>query len=211
MELISIGKFAKIIGVTPTTLRRMHESGELIPYHVTKGGTRYYSTDQLKLFTPDTEQHKKVIGYCRVSTPAQKDDLRTQVENVKTYMYAKGYQFEIIEDIGSGINYRKKGLKELLSKISNHEISKVVILYKDRLVRFGYEMIEYLCQINGVEIEIIDNTEYSKEQELTDDLIQIITVFSNRLYGQRSKKTKKLIDEVKANAVIKEDTAETDT
>ena len=102
-------------------------------------------------------------------------------------------------------------MKELLSQINNHEISKVVILYKDRLVRFGYEMIEYLCQMNGVEIEIIDNTEYSKEQELTDDLIQIITVFANRLYGQKSKKTKKLIDEVKANAVSKEDTIETDT
>ncbi len=210
MELISIGKFAKRVGLTPTTLRRMHDTGELIPCHVSKGGTRYYSTEQLDKFLNSNQAEKKVIGYCRVSTPAQKDDLKTQVENVKTYMYARGYQFEIIEDIGSGINYQKKGLKELLSQIDNHEVSKVVILYKDRLVRFGYEMIEYLCQINGVEIEIIDNTEYSKEQELTDDLIQVITVFANRLYGQRSKKTKKLIDGVKANALSKEDTAETD-
>lgn len=211
MELISIGKFAKMVGLTPTTLRRMHDTGELIPCHISKGGTRYYSTEQLDKFLNSNQAEKKVVGYCRVSTPAQKDDLKTQIENVKTYMYVKGYQFEIIEDIGSGINYRKKGLKELLSKINNHEISKIVILYKDRLVRFGYEMIEYLCQINGIEIEIIDNTEYSKEQELTDDLIQIITVFANRLYGQRSKKTKRLIDEVKANAVDKENTAETDT
>lgn len=79
-------------------------------------------------------------------------------------------------------------------------MSTIVILYKDRLIRFGYELLEYLCEINGVNIEIIDNTEQSKEQELTDDLIQIITVFANRLYGQRSKKTKKLIDEVKKNA-----------
>lgn len=211
MKLISIGKFAKLVGLTPTTLRRMHDSGELMPCHISKGGTRYYSTDQLELFINNNQVEKKVIGYCRVSTPSQKDDLKTQVENVKTYMYAKGYQFEIIEDIGSGINYKKKGLQELLSKISNHEISKIVVLYKDRLVRFGYEMIEYLCQINGVEIEIIDNTEQSKEQELTDDLIQIITVFANRLYGQRSKKTKKLIDEVRANACIDKDTTETDT
>ncbi len=210
MELISIGKFAKMVGLTPTTIRRMHETGELVPYHISKGGTRYYSTEQLNKFLNHNQAEKKVIGYCRVSTPAQKDDLKTQVENVKTYMYAKGYQFEIIEDIGSGINYRKKGLKELLSKISNHEISKIVILYKDRLVRFGYEMIEYLCQINSIEIEIVDNTEYSKEQELTDDLIQIITVFANRLYGQRSKKTKKLIDEVKANVTVKKDKAKTD-
>ena len=210
MELISIGKFAKMVGLTPTTIRRMHETGELVPYHISKGGTRYYSTEQLNKFLNHNQAEKKVIGYCRVSTPAQKDDLKTQVENVKTYMYAKGYQFEIIEDIGSGINYRKKGLKELLSKISNHEISKIVILYKDRLVRFGYEMIEYLCQINSIEIEIVDNTEYSKEQELTDDLIQIITVFAGRLYGKGSKKTKKLIDEVKANAVVKKDTTKTD-
>ena len=204
MELISIGKFAKMVGVTTTTLRRMHESGELIPYHVSQGGTRYYSTEQLKMFAPKTEKTKPVIGYCRVSTPSQKDDLETQVANVKSYMYAKGYQFEIIVDIGSGINYTKKGLQQLISKINNKEISKVVVLYKDRLTRFGFELIEYLCNINDVEIEIIDNTSCCKEQELTDDLIQIITVFANRLYGQRSKKTKSLIDEVKKNATCEE-------
>ena len=85
-----------------------------------------------------------------------------------------------------------------------------MILYKDRLVRFGYEMIEYLYQMNGVEIEVIDNTKYSKEPELTDDFIPIITIFANGLYGHRSKKTKKLMDKVKANATDKENTTETD-
>lgn len=207
MELVSIGKFAKMVGVTTTTLRRMHQSGEFIPYHVTKGGTRYYSLEQLKDFSNAPATEKLVVGYCRVSTPAQKDDLQTQVENVKSYMYAKGYKFEIITDVGSGINYKKKGLKELVNKINNHEVSTVVILYKDRLIRFGFELIEYLCEINGVNIEIIDNTEQSKEQELTDDLIQIITVFANRLYGQRSRKTKQLIDEVKRNAESSKDKA----
>lgn len=211
MSLMSIGKFAKLVGVTPTTLRRMHESGELIPHHISEGGTRYYSTDQLKFFTNnDVESVKLVVGYCRVSTTSQKDDLKTQIENVKSYMYAKGYQFEIIEDVGSGINYKKKGLQTLISKICNREISKIVVLYKDRLVRFGYEMLEYLCTIHDVEIEIIDNTECSKEQELTDDLIQIITVFANHLYGQRSKKTKRIIDEVKQNANREEDTTKAD-
>ena len=201
MELISIGKFAKMVGVTPTTLRRMHIRGDLIPHHITKSGTRYYSMEQLKEFSSGLRISEKiVIGYCRVSTPAQKDDLETQVQNVKSYMYAKGYKFEIITDIGSGINYKKKGLLELINKINNHEVSIVVVLYKDRLIRFGFDLLNYLCEINGVKIEIIDNTEYSKEQELTDDLIQIITVFANRLYGQRSKKTKRLIDEIKQNA-----------
>ena len=213
MNLISIGKFAKMVGVTHTTLRRMHESGELVPAHITKGGTRYYSTEQLKQFDIDNKNNSKktVIGYCRVSTPSQKDDLETQISNVKSYMYAKGYSFEIISDIGSGINCKKKGLLELINKINGQEISKVVVLYKDRLIRFGYELIEHLCEINHVELEIIDNTEHSKEQELTDDLIQIITVFANRLYGQRSRKTKKLIDEVKSNASSKENKVNTDS
>lgn len=197
MELISIGKFAKKVGVNVVTLRRMEKKGELLPAHVSSGGTRYYSIEQLSYFGKTTDTNKFVIGYCRVSTPSQKDELVNQVNNVKSYMIAKGYQFEIIEDIGSGINYKKKGLKELIDKINSREISKVVILHKDRLVRFGYELIEYLCDINGVELEVIDHSEKSKEEELTDDLIQIITVFANRLYGQRSKKTKKLIDEVK--------------
>ena len=207
MELVSIGKFAKMVGVTTTTLRRMHQSGDFIPHHVTKGGTRYYSMEQLKEFSNAPKTERLVVGYCRVSTPAQKDDLQKQVENVKSYMYAKGYKFEIITDVGSGIDYKKKGLRQLVNKINNHEVSTVVILYKDRLIHFGYEILEYLCEINGVNIEIIDNTEQSKEQELMDDLIQIITVFANRLYGQRSKKTKRLIDEVKKNAESGKDKA----
>ena len=203
MELLSIGKFAKTVGVTMTTLRRMHQSGELIPAHISNGGTRYYSTEQLKLFQSSNNE-RIVIGYCRVSTPSQKDDLETQVQNVKSYMYAKGYKFDIIKDIGSGINYKKKGLKELINRIENNEVSKVVILYKERLIRFGFELIEYLCEINNVEIEVIDNSECSKEKELTDDLIQVITVFANRLYGQHSKKTKRLINEVRNNADNKE-------
>lgn len=209
MELLSIGKFAKMVGITPTTLRRMQQSGELIPYHISKGGTRYYSLEQLNRFLPKQTVEKPVIGYCRVSTPSQKDDLETQITNVCSYMCAKGYKYEIITDVGSGINYSKKGLQQLLEKICNREISKIVVLYKDRLIRFGFEMIEYLCKLNDVEIEIIDNTAQSKEQELTDDLIQIITVFANRLYGQRSKKTKKLIDEVRNNVSLEENQTET--
>ena len=197
MELMSIGKFAKKIGVNVVTLRRMEAKGELLPAHVSSGGTRYYSTKQLKHFLKEETKNKLVVGYCRVSTRSQKDDLETQVNNVKSYMMARGYQYEIIEDVGSGINYNKKGLKLLIDKINNQEVSKVVVLYKDRLVCFGFELIEYLCEINDVELEVIDHTDKSKEEELTDDFIQIITVFANRLYGQRSKKTKRLIEEVK--------------
>ena len=210
MELLSIGKFAKLAGVTTATLRQMHKTGELVPVRISQGGTRYYSREQVNQLLGRQDASKKVIGYCRVSTKSQQDDLENQINNVRTYMCAKGYQFEIISDIGSGINYSKKGLQDLISKVNNHEIDKIVVLYKDRLIRFGFEMLEYFCTINNVEIEIIDNKEVSKEQELADDLIQIVTVFANRLYGSRSKKTKKLIEEVKKNADNKKDNVDTD-
>lgn len=204
MQLISIGKFAKKVGLTTASLRRMHESGECIPYHITKGGTRYYSLDQLKDFSTADKKKKLAIGYCRVSTSSQKDDLEIQTNNIKSYMYAKGYEFEIISDIGSGIDYKKKGLQELLNKINGQDISKVIILNKDKLIGFGFELIEYLCKINDVEIEIIDNTKQSKK-EMSDNLVQIVTIFANCLYGQQSKKTKQLINGVKQNVSNKKD------
>lgn len=88
---------------------------------------------------PLIKKDKKIIGYCRVSSNKQKDDLETQIENVKTYMIAKGYSFDIISDIGSGINYNKKGLNQLIDMITNSEVDKIVILYKDRLLRFGFD------------------------------------------------------------------------
>mgnify|MGYP000003522538 FL=1 len=118
-------------------------------------------------------------------------------------MYAKGYQFEIISDIGSGINYNKKGLNQLIDMITNSEVDKIVVLYKDRLIRFGYELIENLCDKYGTTIEIIDNTERTEEQELVEDLIQIVTVFSCRFQGKRANKAKKMIKEL-----IEDDTCE---
>lgn len=139
---------------------------------------------------------RKVIGYCRVSSNKQKDDLERQIENMKLYLTAQGKPFEIISDIGSGINYKKKGLKELLKLITQNKVDKVVVLYKDRLVRFGFELIEYLASLYNCEIEIVDNTEKSEQQELVEDLIQIITVFSCRLQGKRANKTRKLVKEL---------------
>lgn len=194
MSLMSIGKFSKEVGISINHLRLLHKTGELIPVKITKGGTRYYSDKQLNDYLG---LNKKVILYARVSTKQQKDDLENQIKSLKEYAYSNGYNFEIISDIGSGINYKKEGLKKLLEKINNSEISKIVILYKDRLISFGFELIEFLANINNIEIEIIDNTTISKEEELTNDLIQIVTAFANRLYGSSSKKTKQLIDGVK--------------
>ena len=135
MKYYSIGEFAKQIGKTIQTLRNWDKKNILKPSHVTQGGTRYYSQEQLNHFLglkSEKQINKKIIGYCRVSSHKQKDDLERQIENVKTYMYAKGYQFEIITDIGSGINYNKKGLNQLIDMVTNSEVKKIVVLYKDR-------------------------------------------------------------------------------
>lgn len=201
MALMSIGKFAKEIGLSAQHLRKLHDDNILIPAVITKGGTRYYSDEQLSeyLNRDNKPQQLPIVLYARVSTRSQKDDLDRQVENLKSYAISRGYSFEIITDIGSGIDYTKQGLKQLIRKINNKEISKIVVLYRDRFIRFGFELIEYLCRLNNISIEIIDNTTISSRTELTNDLIQIITVFANQLYGARSKKTLRLIQEVKSN------------
>ena len=198
MKYYSIGEFTKEIGKTIQTLRNWDKKNILKPSHVTQGGTRYYSQEQLNHFLglkSEKQINKKIIGYCRVSSCKQKDDLERQIENVKTYMYAKGYQFEIITDIGSGINYNKKGLNQIIDMVTNSEVEKIVVLYKDRLVIFGYELIENLCNKFGTIIEIIDNTEKTEQQELVEDLVQIITVFSCKLQGKRANKARKLVKE----------------
>ena len=199
LKYYSIGQFAKEIGKTTKTLRNWDKEGKLKPARVEQSGYRYYSEEQLQQFLdlPQKKQkQKKMVGYCRVSSVKQKDDLERQIEYVKLYMCAKGYQFELITDIGSGINYNKKGLHQLLDMVMDFEVEKVVILYKDRLVRFGYELIEHLCHKFGTEIEIIDTTEKTEQQELVEDLVQIITVFSCKLQGKRANKAKKMIQEL---------------
>ena len=205
--LYSIAKFSKETGISISTLRRWDKENIYKPTFVTEGGTRYYSEDQLNTIisgSSEINKSKKIIGYCRVSSQKQKDDLERQVDNVKTYMLAKGYQFEIITDIGSGINYNNKGLNKLLDMVSNNQVDKIVIMYKDRLVRFGYELLENICTKHNTTIEIIDNTEKTEEQELVEDLIQIITVFSCSLQGKRAHKSKKILKELLSDDTNKE-------
>lgn len=196
MKYYTIHEFSKLVGKTPQTLRNWDKKGLLIPHHTGANGYRYYSHDQLKqvLNIKEDKKSKVIIGYCRVSSYKQKDDLQRQVENMKLYLDKQNY--EIIEDIGSGINYTKKGLRTLLRKIVNNEVEKVVVLYKDRLLRFGFELVEYIANLYGCEIEVIDSTEKTEQQELVEDLVQIITVFSCKLQGKRANKARKMIEEL---------------
>lgn len=196
MKYYSIHEFSKLIGRTPQTLRNWDTSGRIKPHHTGANGYRYYSHQQLNEVLGITDQSRKNIGYCRVSSNKQKDDLERQVENMHKYLSSIEGEYEIIQDIGSGINYSKKGLRTLLQKINNKEISKIVVFYKDRLLRFGFELVEYMANINGCEIEVIDSTEKTEQEELVEDLIQIVTVFNCKLQGKRANKTRKLVNEL---------------
>lgn len=193
----SINKFSKILGVSAQTLRNWDAKGKLHPHHTSSNGYRYYSHEQLnQVMNIKPNLDRLVIGYCRVSSNKQKDDLDRQIENMKVYLNAQGKPYEIISDIGSGINYKNQGLKELIKRISQNKVEKVVVLYKDRLLRFGFELVEYVASLHDCNIEIIDNTEKTEQQELVEDLVQIITVFSCRLQGKLTYKARKLVNEL---------------
>lgn len=197
MKIYPIGEFSKLTGYSTQTLRNWDYKDILKPYNKSEGGKRFYSEDQLNHILNKNTEIKKIVGYCRVSSHKQKDDLERQEENMRTYLISKGLPFEIITDIGSGINYKNPGLLKIIHMINTGEISKVVVLYKDRLIRFGFELIEYLANINGVEIEIVEEKKKTDEEELVNDLVQIITVFSARLQGKRARKVKKIIEDIK--------------
>ena len=193
-RLVKIGEAAEILGTTPGTLRKWEKTGELVPFRKTAGGTRYYATsDLLSLNTSDSP----TVCYARVSSHDQKEDLERQQVMLETYCSAKGWRAETIKDFGSGMNYQKKGIKRLLEMILRKQIKRLVLTHKDRLLRFGSELVFALCSIQGIEIVIIHKGEQPFfEEELAKDILEIITVFSARLYGSRSHKNKKLIEDL---------------
>ena len=197
MKYYSSKTVTQMLGVTAQTLRNWDKEGKLKPSYVKSNGYRYYSEDSILSYTQErkTKKNLNVIGYARVSSKKQSDDLERQVNNLKTYLDSKYSKYEIITDIGSGINYTKPGLKKIIEKINRKEVDLIVVLYKDRLLRFGFELVEYFAELNNVKIEILDKIDKNQDQELVEDLVQIVTVFSCKIQGKRKAKTKELIDE----------------
>ena len=197
MKYYSTKKVTEILGVTAQTLRNWDKEGKLKPSYVKSNGYRYYSEDSILSYTQErkTKKNLNVVGYARVSSKKQSDDLERQINNLNTYISSKYDSFDIITDIGSGINYNKPGLKKLIEKINKKEVDLIIVLYKDRLLRFGFELVEYFAELNNVKIEILDKIDKNQDEELVEDLVQIITVFSCKIQGKRKTKTKQLIDD----------------
>lgn len=203
MKYYSSKDVTKILGVTAQTLRNWDKEGKLKPSYTKSNGYRYYSEDVILSYTQErkTKKDVNVVLYARVSSKKQQDDLERQISNLKEYAKDKYEKYDVISDIGSGINYEKPGLKRLIELINKKQVDIIVVLYKDRLLRYGFELVEYFAKLNNVKIEVIDKIDKNQDQELVEDLVQIITVFSCKLQGKRKKKTKELlqktIDEIK--------------
>lgn len=184
--MYSIGEFSKKIGKSIETLRLWDKQEKLKPAYISKGGHRMYSDEQLnEIFQQQKPKNRINVGYVRVSARHQMDDLKRQKGVIEIYLAKQGKPFKIVEDIGSGINYSKKGLKELLKLIATNQIETLYILYKDRLLRFGYELIEEFCKLHNTSIEIINQDEEKiAEAELVDDILNIVHIFSCRMNGR---------------------------
>lgn len=197
-RLVKIGEAAALLGVSVVTLRKWEASGELVPARKTAGGTRFYAvTDLMELGDADAP----TVCYARVSSHDQKADLERQHAMLEAYCAAKGWRSEVIKDLGGGMNYRKPGLNKLLEMILRKQMKRLVITHKDRLLRFWSELVFALCAHQQIEIIIIHKGEQPTfEEELAKDVLEIITVFSARLYGSRSKKNRELIEAMKKAA-----------
>lgn len=195
---VGIGKAAKELGVTTQTLRRWERLGKIRSEKTPKGHRRYVLSDLLGFSARKLVSAKETLIYARVSSHDQKEDLKRQREVLETFCAANGWTYKVIEDLGSGLNYDKKGLKQLMRFIVNKQIDRLVLSHKDRLLRFGSELIFSLCEQFGVEVVILNKTENtSMETDLVQDVLEIITVFSARLYGLRSRKNQKLLESLK--------------
>jgi len=195
--MIRLNEMAKRLNVSVKTLQRWDREGILVAKR-TPTDRRYYTEDQyLEYIGSSTKSKRKTIAYVRVSSANQKDDLRNQITFIRNYVNAKGEILDdVIEDVGSGLNYNRKHWNDLLlNQIPKGEIEKIYITYKDRFVRFGFDWFERFCNHYNCEIVVINNPDTSPQKELVDDLISIIHVFSCRIYGLRKYKKDISLDE----------------
>lgn len=190
-------EFAELLNVSVITLQRWDNDGKLKAFR-TPTNRRYYTYEQYLEYTgihKETDSRKIVI-YTRVSTSNQKDDLKNQVEFLRQYANAKGIIVdEVIEDYGSGLNYNRKKWNRLIDSCMTNEISTIIITHKDRFIRFGYDWFESFLAKFNVEIIVVNNESLSPQEELVQDIISILHIFSCRIYGLRKYKRKIREDE----------------
>ncbi|GHO50668.1 IS607 family transposase [Ktedonospora formicarum] len=183
----SIQTFGKMIGKSTKTLQKWDREGKLVAHRSPQSNRRYYTHDQyLEYRGFKAPEQGLTIVYARVSGVAQKPDLANQLAALQAYCTTHDVTVdEWIQDIGSGLNYKRKGFNQLMEMVELGRVRRIVLAHRDRLVRFGYEYFEAFCERHHTELVVINGENLSPEQELVRDLLAIVTVFSARLHGLR--------------------------
>ncbi|WP_394555927.1 IS607 family transposase (plasmid) [Priestia aryabhattai] len=196
---VSVGKVAREIGVTIDTIRRWENEGKITSER-TEGGHRRYNLNEVLSYVKNKKKppEKVAVGYARVSTNKERDNLKHQEQVIELYCAAKGYRYKIIEDIGSSMDYEKEGLKELIKMVEHNQVSHLVLTHKDRLLRFGNEIIFEMCRLRGIEIVILNEDKQKlNDKEVVEDVLSVISNFSAQLYGNESQKKQRIVSATK--------------
>ena len=191
------GDFAELLGVSVKTLQRWDREG-ILKANRTPTDRRYYTYDQYLQFKgiKTKNDNRETVIYARVSTRNQKEDLQNQVAFLRQFCNAKGMIVDqCIEEYGSGLNYNRKKWNRLLEEVMEQKVKTIVVTHQDRFIRFGYDWFERFCEKFYTTIVIVNNEELSPQEELVQDMISIIHVFSCRLYGLRKYKNQIKRDE----------------
>ena len=188
MATYTLAEFARLVGVSTRTLQRWDYLGQLVADR-TPSNRRQYTEKHLAQVR-GTVQHRvqrQTVVYCRVSSAGQKMDLRNQRQMLEQFCAGRGLAVdEWIEEVGGGLNFKRKHFLAVIDRIISGEIEILVIAHKDRLVRFGYALIEHLCEVANCQLIVMNTETLSPERELVEDLMTIVQCFSSRLYGLRN-------------------------
>lgn len=209
MRILKLSEFAKRVGYHPKTIQIFDRDGRF-PAKKNSSGRRYYTEEDVLQFLKQfnsvladfQDKPRKVVTYTRVSSSGQKADLQNQQTFIETFLVSRGIAVDLhLSDVGSGLNYNRKHFLKLMDMIENNEVSELIIAHKDRLVRFGFEYFERLCEKHQTKLTVINLESCSPEEEFTQDLISIVHCFSSRLYGLRKykKNTAQLSRDLKLN------------
>ena len=192
MVFVSIGKVCELLGISLSTAYRWIKSGKLKEEFRTIGKHRRFNLSSIhSQFIPTNNNNKLTLLYSRVSSHDQKQDLITQQHKLLNYAKSNNFNnIKLISDLGSGLNFKKSGLNQLLQLILTQQIQTLIINHKDRLLRFGSELIFKLCEFYHIKVIILEDKSLSFEESLTHDVIELMTVFCAKLYGKRSHKNK---------------------
>lgn len=186
MKTFGISTFCNKVGISQDTARRWDREGKLSPMRTSGGHRRYTDLDVAKaLHVQVAEPAKKVVVYCRVSSNSQRDDLENQKRYLSEFANGRGYVFEVVSEIGGGMNMSRPKFMELIMGIIDGSVGTIIVAHKDRLARFGFELVQNLADVYGCEIIVTNTEELSPQQEMVEDLMAIVHTYSCRLYGLR--------------------------